>query len=87
MVELGSRSPFGQSFDNSVFIVPAIVILFIVGQCLLCSSSCGLLSLSFAFAVMHEVPVFPLPLQFRWFQSAFLVEHIGAYRMFPPFTV
>ncbi|VDL72028.1 unnamed protein product [Nippostrongylus brasiliensis] len=33
MVELGSKSPFGQSFDNSVFIVPAIVILTIVGFC------------------------------------------------------
>ncbi|ETN73062.1 hypothetical protein NECAME_04370 [Necator americanus] len=33
MVELGSKSPFGQSFDNSVFIIPAIVILAIVGFC------------------------------------------------------
>ncbi|VDO51427.1 unnamed protein product [Haemonchus placei] len=31
MVELGSKSPYGQSFDNSVFIIPAIVILAIVG--------------------------------------------------------
>ncbi|KAJ1373159.1 hypothetical protein KIN20_035500 [Parelaphostrongylus tenuis] len=33
MVELGSRSPFGQSFNNSVFILPAIVVVFIVGFC------------------------------------------------------
>ncbi|VDM64114.1 unnamed protein product [Angiostrongylus costaricensis] len=31
MVELGSKSPFGQSFNNSVFILPAIVVVLIVG--------------------------------------------------------
>uniref|UniRef100_A0A0K0DA28 Uncharacterized protein n=1 Tax=Angiostrongylus cantonensis TaxID=6313 RepID=A0A0K0DA28_ANGCA len=30
MVELGSKSPFGQSFNNSVFILPAIVVVLIV---------------------------------------------------------
>ncbi|KAK5965578.1 hypothetical protein GCK32_004835 [Trichostrongylus colubriformis] len=35
MVELGSRSPFGQTFDNSVFIVPAIIIIAIVDQLLI----------------------------------------------------
>ncbi|GMR55936.1 hypothetical protein PMAYCL1PPCAC_26131 [Pristionchus mayeri] len=31
MVELGGKSPFGQSFDNSVFIIPAIILIAVFG--------------------------------------------------------
>uniref|UniRef100_A0A1I7WZE6 YjcZ family sporulation protein n=1 Tax=Heterorhabditis bacteriophora TaxID=37862 RepID=A0A1I7WZE6_HETBA len=31
MVELGTKSPFGQSFDNSVFIIPALIVVLVVG--------------------------------------------------------
>ncbi|KAF8367597.1 hypothetical protein PRIPAC_85426 [Pristionchus pacificus] len=31
MVELGGKTPYGQSFDNTVFIIPALVLLAVFG--------------------------------------------------------
>ena len=33
MVDLGSKGPYGQSFDNTVFILPGICIIAIVAFC------------------------------------------------------